>query len=376
MSKKRLDSPAIRKINREEVFSYIRQNSGATITKILAALELSRPTVTNILEELENAGLIMKEKDTVNTGGRSAMAYKCVAQARLAIGIQLSQKHIRGVAVDMNGVVLAKARHRIVFHVNEAYRREIGNVYEELVNAIEQDESAITGVGITVQALTDAEGTKVTYIPIESSEDASYEALDKYIPVRARLFHDLTALGYNRNLWVDQNVFYLSMNSSIGGTVLVGNKVYYGNDNKAGEIGHIQLERNGNPCYCGNHGCFDAYCNTSILREFADGTLDGFFEKLKQGDEKYVKFWDEYMDYFAAAVFSIRIIFDSVIMIGGELGKYAEYFMDDLRDRLDKKTFFPGERAAEYLFVYQDGEYAIAVGAAMYYINHVLDELM
>lgn len=375
MSRSRLDSPQIRRINRDEVFSYIKKNPGATITKILSALELSRPTVTNILEELEAAGLIVKEKNLANTGGRSAMAYTCDPNARFAVGIQLSQKHIRGVLVDMNGNVLEKAKHRILFHVNEEYRKEIGDVYSELLQKKNIDDTLIAGVGITVQALTDAEGTKVTYIPIETTGDTTYEGLYKYIPVQSRLFHDLYALGYNQNLWADQNVFYLSMNSSIGGTVLVDNRIYYGNAGKAGEIGHIQLERNGKECYCGNRGCFDAYCNTGVLREFAGGTLESFFEHLQKEEKEYVRFWDEYMDYFAAAIFSIRVIFDSVIMIGGELGKYAEYFLDDLRDRVDRRTFFPGERAAEYLYVYQEGEYAIAVGAAMYYIQHVLDEI-
>jgi predicted NBD/HSP70 family sugar kinase len=236
------------------------------------------------------------------------------------------------------------------------------------------DEKIIEGVGMTVQALTDSEGTKVTYIPIKSDADATYEGLSKYIPGKSRLFHDLIALGYNKKLWVDKNVFYLSLNSSIGGTILIKDEVYYGNGNKAGEVGHLQLEHNGRKCYCGNKGCFDAYCNTSILSEFAGGSLDDFFNCVKEKKEEYLAFWNEYVEYLADAVFSIRLIFDGVIMIGGELGKYAKYYLDDLRDLLDKKTFFPEERAAKYVLAYEEGEYAIAVGAAMYYIENVLDE--
>ena len=33
------------------------------------------------------------------------------------------------------------------------------------------------------------------------------------------------------------------MNSSIGGTVLVQDEVYNGNHNRAGEIGHMRLEK-------------------------------------------------------------------------------------------------------------------------------------
>lgn len=374
MSKVKLDTPQIRKINREEVFAFIRKNPNTTKSEIITSLELSRPTVVNIVEELESAGLIKKEKNPVNTGGRSAMSYSCNPGARLAIGIQLSQRHIRGVVVDLLGNVLGNVKRRIIFHVDEAYRQEIGSVYRQLLEESSLDEQDVAGVGITVQALTDSEGTQVTYIPIKSHVGAKCEGLTKYIPGKSRLFHDLLALGYNQNLWVDKNVFYLSINSSIGGTILIKDEVYYGNSNKAGEVGHLQLVQNGRKCYCGNHGCFDAYCNTMNLMEFAGGTLEDFFMGVAQKKEGYSSFWEEYKEYLATAVFSIRILFDGTIMLGGELGKFANYYLDNLRDRLDEKAFFPGERASEYVFAYEEGEYAIAVGAAMYYIENVLDE--
>ena len=186
----------------------------------------------------------------------------------------------------------------------------------------------------------------------------------KYLEVKER----------KRKIWKERNAIYLSMNSSIGGIIMADGKVYTGNSNKAGEVGHIQLVQNGKKCYCGNCGCFDAYCNTLNLREKADGQLDQFFEKIDRGEKEYLEYWEEYKDYFASALFSIRIMLDCVIVIGGELGKYADYYLEDIRDRVDKKTFFPGEYASEYIFAHKEGEYAIAVGAAMYYIEKVLDE--
>lgn len=374
MSNAKLDTPQIRRINREEVFNYIRKNPNSTKAKIISSLELSRPTVSNIVDELETAGLIKREKDTVNTGGRAAMSYSCNPKARLAVGIQLSPMHIRGVMVDLMGNVLGTVRRKIPFHVDESYRREIGDVYQQLLTECDVEEQDITGTGITVQALTDAEGTKVTYMPLTSHENVSHEGLTRHIAGKSRLFHDLNALGYNQNLWVAPNVFYLSINASIGGTILIKDQVYSGNSNKAGEVGHLQLERNGRKCYCGNHGCFDAYCNTMNLRELAGGKLEDFFSGIDEGKEEYLTYWEEYKDYLASAIFSIRMIFDGIIVIGGELGNYARYYLDDLRDRVDAKTFFPGEHAAEYVFAYEAGEYAIAVGAAMYYIENVLDE--
>ncbi len=357
-----------------DIFDYIRECSGVTKARLASVLELSRPTVSNIVDELEKGGLIQGTKDTTNIGGRSAMGYACIPDAYKTVGLQLSGHHIRGVAVNMAGDIIGKIRIKRTFAADESCRKDIGDAYKELLNSVNLRAEDIAGVGVTVQALTDKEGTKITYISNESQVFSRYDQLLKYIPGQKRLFHDLIALGYNESLHVDENVFYLSVNNRIGSMILIENKVYYGSSSRAGEVGHIQLQHKGRKCYCGNQGCFDAYCNTNILRECAEGSLDDFFKGIARGTEKNKKCLQEYVEYLASAIFSIRLIFDGVIIIGGELGMFSEYYLDELRDILDQKTFFPKEYASEYLLADKQGEYAIAIGAAMYYNNHVLDQ--
>lgn len=369
----KIAAPQIRKSNREAVFEYIKKNPGTTKNDLAATLALSRPTVSGIIEELETQGLIKAERSSVNTGGRSAMEYVIIPDAYLAAGLQLSEHHMRGVIVDLAGEVKSSVRIKRIFEADEVYRKAVGDMYQELLAKAGVKEEQIKAVGVAVQALTDIEGKRITYMPKETGNLSRYDQLLKYIPGEKRLIHDLTALGYNEKLKVDSNVFYLSVNNRIGGMMLIGNEVYNGSNHKAGEVGHIQLEHNGRECYCGNRGCFDAYCNTNILRKCANGNLNDFFQGVSEGKDEYKKVLREYVEYLADAVFSIRIVFGGVIIIGGEIGQYADYYMDDVRDILDGKVFFPDEHAAEYLLADQTGEYAIAIGAAMYYCGHVLD---
>ena len=230
-------------------------------------------------------------------------------------------------------------------------------------------EGEILGVGITVEGLTDNEGERVTCSFTEQMSDVRREELAKYIPVETRLFHDMTAAGYNQKLKLGQNVFYLSLNSSIGGTVLVQDEVYNGNHNRAGEIGHMRLEKNGRRCYCGNYGCFDAYCNTLILKDAAGGELKDFFAGIDQGNREYGRILDEYVERLSDAVFNIRMLYDDTVLIGGELGEYADYFIEKVWGILDSQDIYREESAKDYVKVCEDGENVIAIGAAMYYIN-------
>lgn len=131
----------------------------------------------------------------------------------------------------------------------------------------------------------------------------------------------------------------------------------------------MRLERNGRKCYCGNQGCFDAYCNTLILKDAAGGELKDFFEGIDRGEKEYVEILDAYVERLTDAIFNIRMLYDSTVLIGGELGEYAEYFIEKVWSILDSQDIYNEESAKDYVKICEDGENVIATGAAMYYIN-------
>lgn len=370
MTGTKIDTIKIRQLNREKTFEYIKKNPMTTRADVAKELNLSFPTVTSIVTELEEAGLILAQKSNVNTGGRSSMAYICDENARCAVGIQISERYMKGLVLDLQGTLKGKIiLEKIKFQSDDAYRQRIGALYKKLVKENGLKDSQILGVGISVEGLTDSDGERVTCSFIEQMADVRREELAKYIPAENRLFHDMTAAGYSPKIRREENVFYLSLNSTVGGTVLNFDEVYHGNHNRAGEIGHMRLERNGKRCYCGNDGCFDAYCNTLILKDAAGGELKDFFAGIDSGNQTYENILDAYVERLSDAIFNIRMLFDNTILIGGELGEYASYFIEKIWNILDQRDIYREESAKDYMKVCEDGENVIAAGAAMYYIN-------
>ncbi len=69
--------------NRNRIFHCIRQNKIISRPAIARELELSLPTVTTYLQELEDNGMIYKNGSLGNTGGRRAAVRKegmCIFQ--------------------------------------------------------------------------------------------------------------------------------------------------------------------------------------------------------------------------------------------------------------------------------------------------------
>jgi len=56
-----------------------------------------------------------------------------------------------------------------------------------------------------------------------------------------------------------EDFVYLTMSTGVGGGLVLGGRLYAGAMGNAGEIGHLPVEWDGDPCGCGLRGCLEAY---------------------------------------------------------------------------------------------------------------------
>ena len=83
-----------------------------------------------------------------------------------------------------------------------------------------------------------------------------------------------------------KNALYLSLNNTLGGAFCIDGKLILGENQKAGEFGHMILVPGGKKCYCGKLGCADAYCAASVLTDETHQTLEQFMAHLKKKGSK------------------------------------------------------------------------------------------
>jgi glucokinase len=56
-----------------------------------------------------------------------------------------------------------------------------------------------------------------------------------------------------------QHVVYLTMSTGVGGGLILGGRLHRGDENLGGEVGHMPVVWQGEPCACGLRGCVEAY---------------------------------------------------------------------------------------------------------------------
>ena len=364
----------IKQKNRKNVLRIIYEEKKISKAEISKRLGLSMPTIAQNLSELFDKELICINGTFDSTGGRKAKAIGFNADARYAIGIDITKNHISGVLINLYGEIIYSVRLRYRFEESDVYYKEIQKLVFHVMEKGQVGATSILGVGVSIPSIIAEDGKSLTYSPIIGAINI-YEDLKKYIDFPYKIINDSNSGGY-AELWHAKkikNMIYLSLSNSIGGAVLMNNEIYYGDRMHSGEFGHMTLVINGRQCYCGKKGCVDAYCNAQNLSNLTDGDLGKFFELVEAGDERCVKELQQYMLYLAVTINNLYNILDCDVISGGYVGGYMEKYLDELRRMVSERCTFAtdGSFIKPCFFKHESS----AVGAALYFVDKFIEEI-
>lgn len=336
-------------------------------------LGVSLPTAMQGVKALVERGLLEEGEALASTGGRKAVGIQCAANARAALGIDVTKNHVSMAVINLQSEILAHHRQVLPFAPTRAYWDEVGRLAAALKAESGLDEGLFLGTGISIPGVVDGDGQTLVYSHVLRETALHVSSLVPALGSRVVLCNDANAAGI-AEMWgqgTEHPALYLSLSNSVGGAVVFQNLPLPGHHSRCGEFGHTTLVPGGRPCYCGQLGCMDAYCNAALLSRHTGGDLRLFFQQLQQGDPTLAAAWREYLEWLAIAVNNLLTGYDSPVILGGYLGEYLEPYLPDLRRLVAaRSTFSGGEediRACRYK------KAAAPVGAALLWVAPFLD---
>lgn len=365
-----VNSAQLRQINRRRTLNLLYRSPGLTNQEIAAALGLSLPTVTQVLRELSEHGLLSREKAGPSSGGRRPQLNVLRYDAKCAAGIEITRHHVSFALIDLACNVRFYRRLRRQFEPGDAYARGLSEDLAAFLGENGVERETLLGLGLALPGIM--QGETLAYAPTLGVRGMPVEIVTRFLPLPAQTGNEANLAGYAEIWGIERlrDAVYLSVNKGVGGAILIGGAVYDGAGGRAGEFGHMTIVKNGRRCSCGKKGCFEAYCSTTrlTLAEFDD--LDSFFATLRRGDACCEERFEAYLDDLATGINGIRAVLDADVILGGELGQQMEPYLGRLREKLGGKNSF-GE-AGDYLSVSRFGGKAACIGAALLPVDRFL----
>src|ERR1700750_1120560 len=253
-----------RQMNRLRVIEALYRNPGSSRTEVAEYTGLSRPTVSMLIEELEDAGIVRQHEvgeSRPRGTGRPPVLISLVPRAAFAVGLDVGHEHVRAAVCDLSGEILADDWSAA--EVDHAPTESL-DLARELVHGVlrEADVTAdhVIGVGMALAAPVDRE----TGIVFAEGILPNWGGVQPAAEMRARLGlpvplendGHLAALGehvFGAGHRVDDMV-YVRLSAGIGVGLILGGRPYRGRNGIAGELGDVRVDPSGAVCRCGNRG--------------------------------------------------------------------------------------------------------------------------
>jgi predicted NBD/HSP70 family sugar kinase len=362
----------LKKTNTKNVLEFIYGRRKTSKLEIAMRLGLSRPTVSQIVRELMDQGLVAQKGSFESTGGRKAEALNFVPRERVAVGVELLKESYEIVAIDLYGEIIRSEMHALAFSDTPEYVRAVCGAVNHFIDRLPVEPARVLGVNIVLQGLISSDGELVTYGKILNCTGMSIQRFTPYLNYPCVMVHDGEAAA-TVELWFSPdilNAIFVHIRYNMSGALIIGGKFLKGNELKSGVFEHMTIVPDGRPCYCGKQGCVDTYCAMNAL--LAPGEpVDKFFAALRAGSMEEAARWDEYLDYLATAIDNLHMMMDYDVILGGILGRFLmSEDIDRLHQLIAERTAFPAER--RFIRIGATSKIPIATGAALPHIIHYL----
>lgn len=355
---------------------------------------LSRSTVSDIVSNLLETGLIAEVGDGPSRGGRRPIMLAFQDDAFVILGVDMGASHVSVGLTDLRGRILAW-EHRdhpvrsdpdgtgaLIVQLSDACLRQWGGTRKHLL-----------GIGVAVPSPVDPrnpetlsdialpawkgrsglEGLKAEYeAPVFIDNDANLGALAERWWGAGRGIDDFA---------------YIKLATGIGAGYMIRGEIYRGASGVAGEIGHVTIDGNGPICNCGNRGCLGTFIGSEELLAQAEALLGDFPDSPLAGGDVTIRAIEDAAlanDPLALHVTEraahrlgvaiadvLNLMNPSAVILGGSLSRLGDVLVVPLRETAVRRTFANSVAAVD-IRTSELGPRSIAVGAA----TLVLDEAL
>ena len=156
-----------RRRTRSAVYRYLYDSdTPCSKQKIAADLNLSLPTVYQNLTELHAAGLIDYCGAQPSSGGRPAMLITVVPDARISVGLSITERRLRFILTDIKRNELGyKDVHHQMPLTDPEFSRFLAGELELFLDENKIVREKLLGVGVTIAAVVSRDTSTIVFAP-------------------------------------------------------------------------------------------------------------------------------------------------------------------------------------------------------------------
>lgn len=346
---------------KRSIIAYMAVNGESTLAELTKELRISVPTITKLVQELAEEGIVSDLGKVETPGGRRPNVYGLTNTTIYFAGINVGRDRMTYVITDLQNNIIQEVVDD-TFELtdrSQCLERICSNI-EHFINTCGIEKSKILGVGVCIVGRVNTQQGR-SYKYFTNVEESLRDIIESRIGIRVLVENDTRSrcyaeytTGRSNN---EKDVIYLHLGLGIAIGIVVDGKLYYGKSGFAGEFGHIPLFDNEKICFCGKKGCLETEISgiaieekmAELVKNGANTILRPKYERnepihindiiaaARNDDNLSIELIEEAGEKAGKAVaFLINIFNPETIIVGGNLAAAGDYIMLPLKSATNK----------------------------------------
>jgi predicted NBD/HSP70 family sugar kinase len=382
----------VKESNIKQVFDLIFENEGMSRIEISKRAGLSRATVSMLVEELAEAGLvnILGAGDS-NSSGRKPVMLEINKDRAQLIAVSMGKDFFTYILYDLKGNEID------VFSRKTTYKKGCaGKIWKNILEGSPHlKPEKLLAVCVSVPAkINNAEKTiNLSILDIQDGCDLLAELKGMRPELPLLVGNQSSAFAYREYKYryngKIEDMIYFNIGEGVGAGILMNGRVF------TGEIGHMTIDSNGPLCTCGKRGCVESMVSKAVLlREFgmlvkenkssplytlckgeAKNIQYGYIRKtLEGGDPEAAALAERLAGKIAYCISNVICMFNpEEIIIGGGIEEMGRIFLDMIIEKVET----PGSKGAcagkdTHIGYTLTGRNAEAKGMYRYFLDNLM----
>jgi predicted NBD/HSP70 family sugar kinase len=331
-------SNLLRERSEQAVLEVVFREGPITRPEIAARTNLSKPTVSAVVDRLEKADLVHATGERPGRRGRKPMAYVVSDRAGFVVGVDIGGANLRAGATDLYGELICERQEPTSTGGARAVSRQMLTMVNDVVHAAQASHQRLLALGISTPGVVDQRTRRVTSLAYNVSPDGGFDPLGaigrRYdVPVLVDNNINLAAVGEKwSGLAQRVSTFaYVSIGAGVGMGVVIDDEVVRGAHGAAGEICYLPI---GTDPFDERHrlhgGLEDEIGAAAIVAAWRDhdgpapASAEEVFERAGAGEPTALGIVDNVARQLGVAIATICSVIDpELVVLGGGIGSNA-----------------------------------------------------
>jgi predicted NBD/HSP70 family sugar kinase len=373
----------VRRANRSSLLTDLFHGGLQSRQQLAASTALSQASVSNLIGEMIEEGLVEEAGLVGSDGGRPRVLLRVRPGFRYLVGADVAETRVLVELYDLSMARLAAAE---LEHDDdpEQVAAQLLTGLRTVIAEAKVPIKDVLGYGVGVPGVVDQDG-------VVDSQSTGWDAAPLGRMLRAGtdvpIFVENGAKTFGQaEMWFGsargaRHAVIIMIGTGVGAAVVMDGRSYRGANSNAGEWGHTTLVYDGEVCRCGAKGCLEAYVGAgSITRRLSEATglpdEPGLLTAmLAAPNPAAAEVFAETAGYLGAGIADLINLFSPErIVLGGVAGAHlGERFLPEIREAAARHALRrPYSQTSIDLCTL--GADAVAMGAATLPIAQLLAE--